>query len=260
MLLIVDHLTRMRPPYICVAGLAINPSIGHVRPVLGFSNLDRPMLLREGGPFDIGAIAQLGEVEYDGSEPEVEDYLFFLRNARYLENLNEREFWQALNGFAKPRLSEIFGPDIVIERGRMTVALGHGLASLGCLRPCERPALFISDKGRVRAKLHDSGHQLNLSVTDLRLYEEDQMTPKRDLVQHVMREVASGCDVILSVGLTRPFQGPGRPAAEHWLQVNNIHLSTHPVWQDAPKQGRRPSGRNPVRPQLQIVSAAGARR
>jgi hypothetical protein len=259
MLLIVDHLTRMKLPYICVAGLAINPSIGHVRPVLGFSNLDRPMLLREGGPFDIGAIVHLGEVEYDGSEPEVEDHLFFLRNASYIENLNSAEFWQALDGFAKPSLHEIFGPDILVDGERMTLPLGHGIASLGCLRPAHRPALFISRRGRVRARLHDDGQDLNLSVTDLRLYEEDQATPKREMVNHVMKEMAGDCEVILSVGLTRPFQGPGRPAAEHWLQVNNLHLSTHPVCQDAPKRGRRPSSFSPGKPRLALVGSPGAK-
>lgn len=255
MLLIVDHLTRMKPPYICVAGLAINPSIGHVRPVLGFSNLDRPMLLREGGPFDIGAIVHLGEVEYDGCEPEVEDHLFFLRNARYIENLNSMEFWQILDGFAKPGLREIFGPDIVLDGEGATIALGHGIASLGCLRPAEHPVLFINQRGRVRARLSDGEHGLNLSVTDLRLYEEDQVTPRRELVKHVMREMAGDCDVILSVGLTRPFQGPGRAVAEHWLQVNNVHLSTHPVWQDAPRHLPPPSLSSSCKPRLELVGA-----
>lgn len=235
MLLIIDHLTRMTAPFICVAGLAMNPSIGHVCPVLGFSNLDRPMLLREGGPFDMGAIVHLGDVDYDGSKPEVEDYLFYLGNARFIENLNAEEFWQALQGFAKPTLSQIFGPELVADSRHMTLKAGHGIASLGCLRLPAPPVLSINERGRVRAELEDGSHHLNLSVTDLRLYEEDQVTPRRGLLEHVIREMRGGSEVILSMGLTRPFQGPGRPTAEHWLQVNNVHLSTHPLWQDAPR-------------------------
>jgi hypothetical protein len=78
-------------------------------------------------------------------------------------------------------------------------------------------------------------------VTDLRFYEDNQVTPKLHMVDHVMNEMREGCKVILSVGLTRPFQGQGRPAAEYWLQINNVHLSSYLLWQDAPKPVRLPS-------------------
>lgn len=38
-------------------------------------------------------------------------------------------------------------------------------------------------------------------------------------------------DIILSVGLTRPFAPEGFQNPVHWLQVNNIHVPIDPLWQ-----------------------------
>ncbi len=71
----------------------------------------------------------------------------------------------------------------------------------------------------------------NLSVTDLRLYQEDHKVPRRTLVSQLQKKLQAGTAVILSVGLTRPFRKEGGDAARHWLQVNNIHLEGEPLWE-----------------------------
>ena len=111
------------------------------------------MLLREGGPFDIGAIVHLGDVNHDGTKPEVEDYRFDLSNARFIENEKADEFWQQLENCSKPSLERIFGPELRFDHEHMTVKLGCGQASLGCLAPVDPPALFYDRNGRVRARL-----------------------------------------------------------------------------------------------------------
>lgn len=71
---------------------------------------------------------------------------------------------------------------------------------------------------------------LYLPVTDLRLYEEDQKTPRAQLVADVDRRIRAGTKVILAVGLARAWKKPGDPEQRHFLQVNNLHLEDEPCW------------------------------
>ena len=89
----------------------------------------------------------------------------------------------------------------------------------------------MDHRGTVRLVLDYLMPSVDLSVTDLRLYEGDGRTPRRDLVQSVQKRLESGVETILSVGLTRPWQKRGDDEERHWLQLNNIHLKDDPLWQ-----------------------------
>jgi hypothetical protein len=97
---------------------------------------------------------------------------------------------------------------------------------LGCLAPKKRPSLYVDHRGAVRIALGKA----NLSVADLRLYERDHKTPRRDLVASLQRRLQAGVEAILSVGLTRPWRKHEDTAERHWLQVNNVHLHDDPLW------------------------------
>jgi hypothetical protein len=97
---------------------------------------------------------------------------------------------------------------------------------LGCLVPKQRPSLYVDQRGAIRIALETA----NLSVADLRLYERDHRTPRRDVVTSVRRRIQAGVEVILSVGLTRPWRKQEDSAERHWLQVNNVHLQDDPLW------------------------------
>ena len=86
-------------------------------------------------------------------------------------------------------------------------------------------------KQSIRLSLNEGTFDVNLGVPDLRLYEEDQQTPRLDLVRDLQRRIESGVDVIAGVGLTRPFARANDDAQRHWLQVNNVHLRDKPTWQ-----------------------------
>jgi hypothetical protein len=166
--------------------------------------------------------------------PEVEDHLFDPRKARALGAVKEDGFWRILKRVAKSKLSDLFGPDLV-PRGVASCAVdkGKGRASLGCLIPKSRPILILrreSGKQKIRMKVTDGEFYLDLGVTDIRLYQHDHVTPDNKVVELVTRQLASQNDVVLSVGLTRPFKGSEREPV-HWLQVNNIHLKENPIWQ-----------------------------
>ncbi|HLZ25637.1 MAG TPA: hypothetical protein VKQ30_26225 [Ktedonobacterales bacterium] len=227
--IVVSHLTRMQSGYICVAGIETVTG-KHIRPVLR-GRLTNSLLVRYGGPFDMGAVVQLGSVRYEGRPPEVEDYAFEPVHAHRLSVAAPADFWSLLQRTALPALAGIFGPSLTSHGPGCVVARGEGIASLGCLTPASRPYLYISDAGKIRVTVTDGQFHANLSVSDLRFYEPDQQTPARATVAAAAQRIQAGVDVLLSVGLGRPYRAAGDDVERHWLQVNNIHLADDPTWQ-----------------------------
>lgn len=230
MRILVNHLTRMQPGYICVAGIDLRTKT-HVRPVLRRGRLTTDLLSTGGGPFDVGSVVDLGPTTSAGRAPEVEDHRFDPANARWLFDDDADGYWDALEGVAREGLEEIFGPALELWDESATVEVGEGRASLGCLKPERQPWLYVDHRGTVRMVLDYLIPSVDLSVNDLRLYEKDQRTPRRDLVQIVQKRLEAGVGTILSVGLTRPWRKRGDSDELHWLQVNNIHLKDDPLWQ-----------------------------
>jgi hypothetical protein len=231
MKIIVNHLTRMRAGYICVAGIDVE-SGRHVRPVLGGRNLGTGLLARHGGPFDMGAVVELGRTASTGQPPEIEDYQFEQRAAVRLKDLPPGEFWAWLQRVARPHLREIFGAALSLQGHGCVVAPGTGMASLGCLLALRPPLLRLTEQGKIRCLLPSRTVTLDLAVTDLRLYtyEGGQYVPRHALVQHVAARLERGVRSILSVGLGRPWDKLDGSAPQHWLQVNNLHLEDDPLW------------------------------
>jgi len=228
MRIIVDHLTRMRPGHICVAGVDVS-SGQHIRPVLR-GGLTIDLLARNGGPFDLADLVDLGMVEYCGQAPETEDFSFDQRAARCVRHIPPAHFWGLLQRVARTSLAQIFGPALRPFRRGCVVDLNAGEASLGCLIPADPPRLYVNDYGKIRAIITDGTFTADLSVTDLRLCDTNHRTPKFALVERVGSEMRGGGSVVLSVGLARPWRHPGDTVERHWLQVNNIHLEDEAVW------------------------------
>jgi hypothetical protein len=227
--ILVNHLTRMQPGYVCVAGLDLVTE-EHVRPVLRRGRLTAGLLRSNGGPFDVGAVVDLGPVVPAGRAPELEDHRFDPPHARWLFDDDPDDFWDLLDERAKEDLEDLFGPALELWDESGTVDVGEGRASLGCLKPKKQPWLYLDHRGAVRLVLDHLTPSVDLTVNDLRMYERDQKTPRRDLVRDVQRRLDAGVEAILSVGLTRPWRKRGDDAARHWLQVNNIHLRDDPLW------------------------------
>jgi hypothetical protein len=232
MVITVTHLTRMRPPYICVAGLHNRTA---VRPVIS-GQLHKKLLRSNGGLFAIGAIVDLGPVRHVGAAPEHEDHSFNPVLAKYVGKVEANAFWQALKGIAQPSVDSIFGDDLV-TRGRWSCGVnpGRGAASLGCLQVYGTPRIFIRGldpqptRSGLRLVLTDPIlGKLDLGITDVRFFEEDFITVKEEVVDSVQARIDRGVRLLLSVGLTRATVPADKPL--HWLQVNNIHLEDDPTW------------------------------
>ena len=152
MRIVVDHLTRMQPGYLCVAGIDLDTG-RHVRPVLRGARLDTGFLLRKGGPFDIGAVVELAGVTRVGAPPETEDCLFNVRRSAYRENMEPDGFWRVLKSMSRDKLKDIFGDALKQHGQNCAVGVGTGRVSLGCLVPSVRPVLVIDMFGKVRLNL-----------------------------------------------------------------------------------------------------------
>lgn len=229
MRVVVNHLTRMQPGYVCVAGIALEAG-RHVRPVLSGRRLNTSLLQREGGPFDMAAVVELGQTQHQGNPPEVEDYLFAPENTSFIRELAPDRFWRLLCEVSEISLRSIFGDDLRLQGRGAAVDINAGTASLGCLRLTTPPRIEIDGWGKIRAHVEDGEFAVNLSVTDLRLYRDDHQTPRSKLVLDIARRISRGVPVILAVGLTRAWRKPDDTVRRHWLQVNNVHLEDDPAW------------------------------
>jgi hypothetical protein len=230
MKIIIDHLTRMSSGFICAAG--IDPETGqHIRPVLrGNQSFPVTKLAIHGGPLAISAIVDLKGAILTPVKPEIEDHLVFQLLMRRAGSLDDGDFWELLAQRSHTRFSTIFGSDLVHDGQSCTVTPGSGLASLGLLTPSQSPRISVRQRpnGRsgVRLSVTDGDVYCDLSVTDVRLYRDDNIgnwIPHLAVVQRVSHALQEGEPVVLAVGLTRPFSGSnGKP--RHWLQINNIHF------------------------------------
>ncbi len=220
----------MQPGYFCAAGIDLE-SEAHVRPVLRRGRLTTDLLSTNEGPFDIGSVLDIGPTTNVGHTPELEDRRFDPADVRWLYDDDPNDYWNALERVARESLEDIFGPALELWDESGTVDVGEGYASLGLLKPEKQPWMYVDHRGTVRLVLDYLMPSVDLSVTDLRLYERDGRTPRRDLVQSLQRRLEAGIEAILSVGLTRPWQKWNDDAERHWLQLNNIHLKDEPLWQ-----------------------------
>jgi hypothetical protein len=218
----------MKPGYICVAG--IDPATGkHVRPVLA-GRLGAGLLRKNGGPFEIGGLVDLGAVKLVGQQPEIEDHLFSLENLAYIKRVSPAELWDYLLKTSEKELKRIFGEDLEQNGNGCIVNLNSGTASLGNLQQAKILHLGVNRFDKIRIGLSDGNSSPDLSVTDIRLYANDHQTPRQEIVSAVASRM-SKTGVILAVGLSRPFTKPGETVARHWLQLNNIHLEEDPLGQ-----------------------------
>lgn len=229
MVITVTHLTRMRPPYICVAGLHDQVA---VRPVV-MGQLHKKWLRSKGGLFEIGAVVDLGPVKHVGMAPEHEDHRFDPAIAKFTGRADALSFWRCLEKTAQPSLDSIFGDDLV-RRGRWSCAVNPrcGVASLGCLKVYGTSRISIQGlgtRGGLRLAISDPIlGKLDLGITDVRFFEDDFITVNEQVVESVQERIDRGVRLLLSVGLTRATGPADNPV--HWLQVNNLHLEDDSTW------------------------------
>jgi hypothetical protein len=229
MRLVVNHLTRMDAPRICIAG--IDPDGDrHVRLTTDRRHpLTRELLAGEGGPFALGAMLELGELASDPDPPETEDHLFEPERAHVLGRVSPSRYLELLNEHARHSIREIFGTELMRHGWNYATDKGCGTASLGVLRLRRKPDLEVDRYGKLRLRLNDENKPAYLPVTDVRFVDADHKTIKGDLAADVRERMRRGAGVLLMLGLARAFLKPGDDRERHWLQVNGICMSDRPL-------------------------------
>ena len=109
MRIVVNHLTRMQPGYICVAGINVQKN-EHIRPVLGRARLTVDLLARNGGAFDVGRLVELGPAQASGTAPETEDHTFDPGRLVSVRELSPGSFWKLLTVVGRAALKVIHSP------------------------------------------------------------------------------------------------------------------------------------------------------
>jgi hypothetical protein len=229
MRIVVNHLTRMETPRICIAG--VDPDTGrHIRPTTGpLHPLTRALLANQGGPFALGALIELGEVTPEPNPPETEDHLFEPHKTTVLGELSPNRYLELMREHARHDLRAIFGNELVRHDWNYATDKHCGTVSLGILRVRRRPDLEVDRYGKLRLRLNDERKPAFLPVTDVRFVEADHKTIKADVVADLKGRMRRGVEVFLMLGLARAFAKPGDDCERHWLQVNGICMADRPL-------------------------------
>jgi hypothetical protein len=221
--IIVSHVTRMTSDSrICVAGID-GATFQHVRPVTPASDpITRTLLRENGGPFGPGALVDLGPVVACPNAPETEDHEFATARAKRIEDLSDEVYLELLEQVSDQDVPSAFGPDLVEVRPRkLAVPAGRGTRSLAVL-PVVNPTLQVRF-GNLYLKLDPPNTPVDLRVTDVRFYEPDHATVKRDIVDDVSARMAAGVPVYAMLGLARAM-ADSDGAYVHWLMANGLCL------------------------------------
>ncbi|MBN1919079.1 MAG: hypothetical protein JW889_14330 [Verrucomicrobia bacterium] len=227
MKIVITHLTRMQRGYCCVAGMDLKTG-AHVRCVCEQGRQPVSVLASHGGAFDMARVVELDGAKHAPEPPHTEDHVIGLDGIRTIPRVAPRWFWRFVHDWSDLSLQAVFGRELQQVGPRSCAIIeGFGRVSLGLFRPRQRPELMVKEEeagDQIRMKIGDERFNVNVSVTDVRLYEVDHVTPNRCIVEAVAGAIERGVGLVLSVGLTRAF------ANYHWLQVNNIHLESDPTW------------------------------
>ena len=215
---------------ICVAGIEID-SQEHLRPVVARpERLGRDMLYESGGPFELGAVVELGEIRPQPDPPAIEDHLFRPHRAQRLGPLGGDLYLELLDRISHRNLRNAFGPDLK-RRGERKYAtdLGQGERTLACVKPRGPLALEIDSFGSLNLRFEEAGRTASAPVTDLRFYEEDQATLRHALIDDVSARLRGDVETWVMFGLGRAWKASNDDAERHWLQVNGLCLEDRPL-------------------------------
>ena len=221
---VITHVTRMQPGFVCVAGQRVGDDAA-IRPVLAGAQLPRGLTSLEGGPFWVGHRVDLGPTTPCGAPPEVEDHAFAARNVRLLARETPEDLWTLLKRCARRRLTDIFGPELAPAGATAALPRGGGKASLGILHP-RRPPILRAYDDAVKLSVRDATSEFSVRVTDIRLCHADGSLDAGAYAALSAKLGAEPC--LLAVGVGRPWKKD--PAQRHWLQVNGIHFPSGPSW------------------------------
>jgi len=234
MQILVNHLTRMQPGRICFAGIDLG-SGRHIRPVAR-TPLTTDLLESNGGPLSLGRVIDLGDSEFCGTVPEIEDRLCQPEQFQVIRSAPPAELHQVCLTAVEHRLQEIFGSQLLWiqhgpgQPGTAAVDQLQGIRSLGCYWAAQADLQIIKagEKCKVRLSFQAGPRQFRVPVTDIRCYLADHRTPDVARINQLQQEMTDQPKTLVAVGLSRAYHNSADTPPRHWLQVNNIYPEAAP--------------------------------
>ncbi|HMO15217.1 MAG TPA: hypothetical protein PKA83_13925 [Pirellulaceae bacterium] len=228
MQILVNHLTRMQPGWICFAGIELI-SRRQIRPVQD-RPLTRKLLASEGGPLALGHVIELGPSEFCGRVPEIEDRKFHSDQIQLIRQVSFQELHDACAEISASRLRDIFGNELLWinhhpnQPGTAAVDEHAGIRSLGCYWATQGRLQLITsgDRSKVRFEFMEDNLQFSIPVTDIRLFLADHQTPNEVALQQMNSALQNQEKTLVALGLSRAYRISDSQPARHWLQLNNL--------------------------------------
>jgi hypothetical protein len=147
-----------------------------------------------------------------------------------VRTLDSDEYLDILDAVSEPDLETAFGPELERRGWKYAVDADHGNTSLAVIRARRRVDLDIDDRfGKLQLRFNDPDPPTYLGVTDLRFFEADHQTVRRDVVEDVRTRLRRGVGVYVMFGLARAFQAKSDDRYRHWLQVNGLCLEDQAI-------------------------------
>jgi hypothetical protein len=225
--IVVNHVTRMTGPRICVAGID-TATYRHVRPVTPPGDpLTRVLLRENGGPFGAGALVDIGSVAACPNAPETEDHEFDMTCAKRVSDVGDEAYLELLGALGEADIQAAFGSALVEVRPcKLAVPAERGERSLAVVPVAAAELRIRNDK--LYLQLNPPAKPADLRVTDVRFYTVD-LTIKRDVVDDVNRRLAAGTRAYAMLGLARAIHDDATGQDLHWLMANGLCLADRAV-------------------------------
>jgi len=221
---IITDVTRMRPPRVCIAALQGQRAIRLEQP-----QPDERLLASMGGLLPGDRVS----IEWWGNQwskaPHVEDGNWRRRSFQKLGRLSKAELLDVLMPGATRSVEEAFGREWFRGvKGNGAFQPGSGERSLASVLAREVRVYQWFDSVRVDFK-DEGGSWTMVPLEDLHVRRHQTLCPdcatttgRRSNFNSNLDKEFSGRDVLLRVGLTRPFAGAGQETA-CWLQVTGVY-------------------------------------
>lgn len=225
--LLITDLTRMSGDTICLAG--IDRTLKCIRPELrsGGGIPERHLRIDGNRIIRPGMVVRLNLEPHPAPRPpHIEDHYWLnIENTRYVKTLSEAQWKSALAGTAKATVAGIFETELHLNKN---ILPGQGSCSLGTLRPkvvneflfqrtmwdgVERLDYRLNFVDATDAAFHIKVNDLALQTYALKL----SATMTAGEISRHLTERLRRAEVLLRIGLTRPFQG------WCWLQVTGLY-------------------------------------
>jgi hypothetical protein len=198
--------------------------------IAGQDFLPRELLADSGGPFELGARVELGNLTASPKPPHIEDHTFDPAKARRISSLDPTDYLDLIDSVSERTLRLAFGSDLRRETDlKYATDRGLGQCSLACIRLRGPTALEIDGFDRLQLRFEQAAKTSYAKVADLRFYAVDGKSFRHPLIEAVSGRLRDGVRAWAMFGLARAWKVRADVAERHWVQMNGICLEDDPL-------------------------------